>query len=42
MADRHRTAEDAFRITVKVSQDSNRKPRDIAVALVDQAAKPAR
>lgn len=42
MADRRCTAEAAFRILVKVSQDSNRKLRDVAAALVDQAAKPAR
>jgi GAF domain-containing protein len=41
MADRRCTAEEAFRILVKVSQDSNRKLRDVATALVEQAAKPA-
>jgi GAF domain-containing protein len=39
MADRRCTAEEAFRILVKVSQDSNRKLRDVATALVDRAAR---
>jgi GAF domain-containing protein len=40
MADRRCTADEAFRILVKVSQDSNRKLREVATALVDQAAQP--
>ena len=39
-AARRCTAEEAFRILVKVSQDTNRKLRDVATALVDQAANP--
>jgi hypothetical protein len=41
MADRRCTAEEAFRILVKVSQDTNRKLRDVATTLVNQAANPA-
>jgi GAF domain-containing protein len=38
MADRRCTAEEAFSILSKVSQDTNRKLRDVAAALVDRAA----
>ena len=38
MADRRCTADEAFRILAKVSQDTNRKLRDVAAALVDRAA----
>ncbi|MGW4465038.1 GAF and ANTAR domain-containing protein [Micromonospora sp. NPDC004704] len=38
MGDRRCTADEAFAILVKVSQDSNRKLRDVAAALVDRAA----
>ena len=38
MAERRCTATDAFNILAKVSQDSNRKLRDVAQALVDRAA----
>jgi GAF domain-containing protein len=37
MGERHCTNEEAFRILSKVSQDSNRKLRDVAQALVDRA-----
>lgn len=37
MGERRCTAEDAFALLVKVSQDANRKVRDVAAALVDQA-----
>jgi GAF domain-containing protein len=40
MADRRCTADDAFAILVKISQDTNRKLRDVAAALVDRAAQP--
>jgi len=38
MGDRHCSAEEAFQILSKLSQDTNRKLRDIAQALVDQAS----
>ncbi|MEU8153479.1 GAF and ANTAR domain-containing protein [Micromonospora sp. NPDC048986] len=38
MAERRCTGTDAFNILAKVSQDSNRKLRDVAQALVDRAA----
>ncbi|MEU0077628.1 GAF and ANTAR domain-containing protein [Micromonospora tulbaghiae] len=38
MGERRCTPDEAFRILSKVSQDSNRKVRDVARALVDQAA----
>lgn len=37
MGDRHCTPDDAFRILTKISQDSNRKLREVAVALVARA-----
>jgi GAF domain-containing protein len=37
MGDRRCTAEEAFRIISKLSQDTNRKVRDVAAALVAQA-----
>jgi GAF domain-containing protein len=37
MGDRHCTPEQAFQILAKVSQDTNRKLRDVAQALVDRA-----
>jgi GAF domain-containing protein len=40
MGERRCTADEAFAILVKISQDTNRKLRDVAVALVDQAIKP--
>jgi GAF domain-containing protein len=40
MGERRCTSEDAFKILTKVSQDSNRKLRDVAQALVDRAAAP--
>ncbi len=40
MGERRCTSEDAFKILTKVSQDSNRKLRDVAQALVDRAAEP--
>ena len=40
MADRRCAAEEAFRILVQVTQDSNRKLRDVATALLDRTAKP--
>ena len=40
MAERHCTAEEAFKIVSKLSQDTNRKLRDIAVALVEGANRP--
>jgi GAF domain-containing protein len=40
MGERRCTAEDAFAILVKVSQDSNRKLRDVATTLVNEAARP--
>ena len=42
MGDRRCTADEAFRILTKLSQDTNRKVRDVATALVAQAAKPNR
>jgi GAF domain-containing protein len=42
MGERRCTAEEAFSILVKVSQASNRKLRDVAVALVDKAAEDRR
>lgn len=39
MAERRCTPDEAFKILSKVSQDSNRKVRDVAQALVDRAAK---
>ena len=39
MAERHCTPTEAFAILTKVSQDSNRKVRDAAQALVDRAAR---
>jgi AmiR/NasT family two-component response regulator len=38
MGERRCTAEEAFAVLVKVSQDSNRKLRDVAAALVERAA----
>jgi GAF domain-containing protein len=38
MGDRLCTADEAFRILTKISQDTNRKLRDVAAALVDRAA----
>jgi GAF domain-containing protein len=38
MGERRCTAEEAFAILVKISQDSNCKLRDVAAALVDKAA----
>ncbi|MDQ0366826.1 GAF and ANTAR domain-containing protein [Catenuloplanes indicus] len=37
MADRRCTADEAFRILTRISQDTNRKLRDVAAALVAQA-----
>ncbi|MGI5211765.1 GAF and ANTAR domain-containing protein [Plantactinospora sp. CA-290183] len=42
MGERRCTSEEAFAILVKVSQDSNRKLRDVAAALVDRTAQPPR
>jgi len=42
MADRRCTADEAFAILAKVSQDSNRKLRDVAAALVASAVHPRR
>jgi GAF domain-containing protein len=42
MGDRHCTADEAFRILMKISQDSNRKLRDVAAALVARAEDPQR
>jgi AmiR/NasT family two-component response regulator len=39
MAQRRCTADEAFTILAKVSQDSNRKVRDVAAALVERAAR---
>jgi GAF domain-containing protein len=36
MGERHCSADDAFAILTKISQDANRKLRDVATALVDQ------
>jgi GAF domain-containing protein len=41
MGDRRCTADEAFRILTKISQDSNRKLRDVATALVARAANTA-
>ncbi len=40
MGDRHCTSDEAFRILTKISQDSNRKLRDVAAALVARATTP--
>jgi GAF domain-containing protein len=40
MGDRHCTADEAFTILTKLSQDTNRKLRDVATALVKNAEKP--
>lgn len=37
MAERRCTTTEAFRLLARVSQDSHRKVRDVAQALVDQA-----
>ncbi|MEU1362642.1 GAF and ANTAR domain-containing protein [Micromonospora zamorensis] len=42
MAERRCGPAEAFAILSKVSQDSNRKVRDVAQALVDRAARPSR
>jgi GAF domain-containing protein len=42
MGERRCTPEEAFSILVKVSQDSNRKVRDVAQALVDRATRDRR
>ncbi len=42
MGDRRCTPEEAFAILTKVSQDANRKLRDVATALVTKAAEPPR
>jgi len=43
MGERHCSADDAFAILTKISQDANRKLRDVATALVDQTrADPSR
>jgi len=42
MAERRCTADDAFAVLVKISQDTNRKLRDVAIALVERAAQPPR
>jgi GAF domain-containing protein len=42
MAERRCTADEAFAILAKVSQDSNRKLRDVAAALVASAVHPRR
>jgi len=42
MGDRRCTADEAFRILTKVSQDTNRKLRDVAAGLVARAADPPR
>ncbi len=36
MGERRCSADDAFAILTKISQDANRKLRDVATALVDQ------
>ncbi|HYN97490.1 MAG TPA: GAF and ANTAR domain-containing protein [Pilimelia sp.] len=41
MGERRCTAEEAFAILAKVSQDSNRKVREVAAALVDEAQRSA-
>ncbi|MFC6022861.1 ANTAR domain-containing protein [Plantactinospora solaniradicis] len=40
MGERRCTADEAFAILAKVSQDSNRKVREVATALVDRAKQP--
>ena len=40
MGERRCTADEAFTILSKLSQDTNRKLRDVAVALVDSAQQP--
>lgn len=40
MGERRCTADEAFRLLIRVSQESNRKVRDVATALVEQAATP--
>jgi GAF domain-containing protein len=40
MAERRCTADEAFSILVKLSQDTNRKLRDVATVLVGRAARP--
>jgi GAF domain-containing protein len=40
MGDRRCTADEAFAILTKISQDTNRKVRDVAAALVTRAATP--
>jgi GAF domain-containing protein len=42
MGDRRCTADEAFGILTKLSQDTNRKLRDVAAALVARAAEPPR
>lgn len=42
MGDQRCTADDAFRILVKLSQDTNRKVRDVAAAVVARTAEPHR
>jgi GAF domain-containing protein len=42
MGDRRCTADEAFRILAKLSQETNRKLRDVAGAIVAQAANPLR
>jgi GAF domain-containing protein len=42
MGERRCTADEAFRIMSKLSQDSNRKLRDVAAALVTRAQQPPR
>ena len=37
MGQRRRCAEEAFNLLVQLSQDSNRKLREVAQALVDEA-----
>jgi AmiR/NasT family two-component response regulator len=39
MGERRCTADDAFALLTKVSQDSNRKVRDVAAALVARATR---
>ena len=40
MGDRRCTPDEAFRILTKLSQDTNRKLRDVATALVARATGP--
>jgi GAF domain-containing protein len=42
MGDRRCTSEEAFGLLAKISQDTNRKLRDVAAALVEQASRPGR